>query len=188
MWASHTTIFIPFVLYLSEIYQPPNPPEEFAKLDPVGARIWAQSRGRYEYVRQSIVDHLQHKNNGRRVVIRRIEHVLPGFIEMASDPIPLDDPRLYRVLRDQAFDPEQSTEASSNLPEAIPAPKNVEPDAAASDPSVSETETSPPVQSPKADAPKKSDPSPEENSDEKSPQSDDEADGKQSEPVAEAKE
>ncbi|GAA4456484.1 hypothetical protein GCM10023156_31870 [Novipirellula rosea] len=134
--------------YLSEIYQPPNPPEEIAKLDPVGAQLWEQSRARYEYVRQSIVDHLQYKNNGRRVVIRRIEHALPGFIELANDPIPLNDPRLYRVLRDQAFDPQQTSETSSNLPEAIPAPKNIEPDAEPSAPRVNEDETPPPDRSP----------------------------------------
>ncbi|WP_052031795.1 hypothetical protein, partial [Novipirellula maiorica] len=136
--------------YLSEIYQPPTPSEEFAELDPVGAQLWEQSRARYEYVRQSIVDHLQHKNNGRRVVIRRLEHALPGFIELANDPIPLNDPRLYRVLRDQAFDPEQTNDTSSNLPEAIPAPKNVQPDDESSSSGVSESESATPNPPPAA--------------------------------------
>ncbi len=112
--------------YLNEIYQPPNPPEEIARLDPVGAQLWAQSRARYEYVRQSVVDHLKHQNKGQRVVIRRVEHVLPGFIEMARDPIALNDPRLYRVLPDQALDPAQSNEAARRPPEAIPAPQALE--------------------------------------------------------------
>ncbi|WP_345688735.1 hypothetical protein [Novipirellula caenicola] len=138
--------------YLSSIYQPPNPPEEIAKLDPVGAQLWEQSRARYEYVRQSIVDHLQHKNNGQRVVIRRLEHALPGFIELANDPIPLNDPRLYRVLRDQAIDPLQTNETSSNLPEAIPAPKMVQPEGESSAPAANEGETTPQQPSPAANS------------------------------------
>ncbi|TWT82896.1 hypothetical protein CA13_43590 [Planctomycetes bacterium CA13] len=114
--------------FLHEIYEPPGPPPELARIDPIAAHRWEQGRARYEFVRQSIVDHLAHENPGNRVVIRRLEHVLPGFIEMANNPIELDDPRLYRVLRDQSLIPGDVTESAATLPEAIPAPRHTEPD------------------------------------------------------------
>ena len=112
--------------FLNEIYEPPGPPQELAVLDPEGSRDWEQSRARYEYVRQSIVDHLRHKNTNQDVAIRRIEHLLPSFIDIVNDPIELNDERLYRVLLDQPILDEQLPQASVQ-PEAIPAPKKAEP-------------------------------------------------------------
>ncbi|TWU41993.1 hypothetical protein [Novipirellula artificiosorum] len=114
--------------FLHEIYQPPGPPAELAEISPIEARLWEQSRSRYEHVRRSIVQHLESENPGQRVVIRRLEHVLPGFVEMANDPIELSDPRLYRVLADQSLLSGETNEATGMLPEAIPAPRNLEPD------------------------------------------------------------
>jgi len=87
--------------YLSNIYRPPGPPEELFESQPSVAERWQQERARYEYVRQSMTDHLRHANDGKQVAIRRIEHVLPRLEQFVQEPIELDDPRLYNVLLDQ---------------------------------------------------------------------------------------
>lgn len=87
--------------FLHEIHQPPGPPEELAELDPAEAEYWAQARARFEQVHNSMIEHLEGQFPGKEVAIRRIEHVIPNFLEYEEDPIPLDDPRLYNVLLDQ---------------------------------------------------------------------------------------
>jgi hypothetical protein len=106
--------------YLNEVYWPPGPPDEMFQIDPAGAEIWQQRRGRYEYVRQSMIDHLQAENEGREVAIRRIEHLLPGLQDFVAEPIALDDPRMYRVLLDQ---PVFSDEIAPATTEEIPSPQ-----------------------------------------------------------------
>lgn len=87
--------------YLEEIYQPPGPPRELAELDPEAAEYWVRSRARYEHVRQSVINHLKERHGGQDVAIRRIEHLIPDLTLFVEEPIALDDPQLYRVLRDQ---------------------------------------------------------------------------------------
>ncbi|MCO8120846.1 hypothetical protein NHH03_03790 [Stieleria sp. TO1_6] len=101
--------------YLSQIYWPPGPPVDLFEIDPVEAQRWQQGRGLYEYVRQSMIDHLKTENEGREVAIRRLEHVLMTREDFLAEPIPLDDPRLYNVLVDQplfsdAIAPAEDTE------------------------------------------------------------------------------
>ncbi len=118
--------------YLEEIYQPPGPPPELLEVDRAEAEYWAAARARYEHVRKSIVDHLEHVNPGCQVVIRRIEHLIPDVIEFQREPIELSDERLYQVLLDQPIDlsAPQELAAPSGPPESIPAPSG---DAAASE-------------------------------------------------------
>ncbi|WP_342190418.1 hypothetical protein Pla52nx_003174 [Stieleria varia] len=87
--------------FLNEVYQPPGPPAELYEIDRLGAEMWAQSRLRYEHVRQSYVEHLENKHDGKEVAIRRIEHVIPGHVEFANAPISISDPRLYIIMQDQ---------------------------------------------------------------------------------------
>jgi hypothetical protein len=110
--------------YLNEIYQPPGPPDELVEIDREEAEFWVRSRARYEHVRQSIVEHLEHENPGKEVAIRRIEHLIPDLIEYQLEPIELTDPRLYQVMLDQpAFvDSAGDLAAPVGPPETIPAP------------------------------------------------------------------
>ena len=114
--------------YLEEIYQPPGPPRELAKLDREAAEYWFRARARYEHVRQSIIDHLRKQNPGQEVAIRRIEHLIPDLTLYVEEPIALDSPDLYRVLFDQPIDapapPDQdATLTAPNRPaETIPPP------------------------------------------------------------------
>ena len=110
--------------FLETIYQPPGPPQELVELDPIEADLWVRNRARYEYVRQSVVDHLRHENPGKDVAVRRIEHLIPGLVEYRNDPIELTDPRLYRVLLDRpiVLDDGRDLIAPVGPPEAIPAP------------------------------------------------------------------
>lgn len=106
--------------YLHEIYWPPGPPNEMFESDPEAALLWQQRRGRYEYVRKSLVDHLQHVNEGRPVAIRRLEHGLPSLTDYVREPIELVDERLYRVLLDQPIYSDEIAPATET--EVIPAP------------------------------------------------------------------
>jgi hypothetical protein len=101
--------------YLNEIYELPGPPPELVEADPEAADQWARLRRRYELVRQSMRDHLQHVSD-KFVQIRRIEHLIPTHLDYLNDPIPLSDPRRYIVLLDQPLD------APAGPPEPIPAP------------------------------------------------------------------
>ena len=110
--------------YLTTIYTPKGPPQELIEEDREAAFAWEQARGRYENVRQSITDHLKHVNDGKHVVIRRIEHAIPSFIEFINEQIDLSDPELYIVLLDL------SPETPMGPPEAIPVPITSETDPA----------------------------------------------------------
>ncbi len=115
--------------YLHATYWPPGPPGELAESDPQAASLWHQRRGRYEYVRKSMIDHLQHVNEGRSVAIRRIEHGLPAMAEYLDEPIALDDERLYNVLLDQPpFDDRIAPpEATEEIPADVPVPAGPNP-------------------------------------------------------------
>ncbi len=89
--------------YLNEIYELPGPPQELIDAEPRAADQWARLRRRYELVRQSMRDHLEHVND-KFVQIRRIEHLIPTHLDYQQDPIPLNDPRRYIVLLDQPLD------------------------------------------------------------------------------------
>ena len=106
--------------YLNEVYWPPGPPDEMFETDKPAAELWQQRRGRYEYIRQSMVDHLKSENEGRDVAIRRIEHGLPGLLDFVEEPIALNDPRLYNVLLDQPIFSDEMAPATST--EEIPSP------------------------------------------------------------------
>jgi len=106
--------------YLHEVYWPPGPPDNVAESDPPAALLWQQRRGRYEYVRKSMVDHLRHVHGGRQVGIRRIEHGLPPLQQYVREPIELRDPRLYSVLLDQPIFDDEIAPAEDS--EEIPAP------------------------------------------------------------------
>ncbi|KAA5540188.1 hypothetical protein FYK55_21350 [Roseiconus nitratireducens] len=106
--------------YLSEIYQPPGPPNEMFEIDPLEAQLWQRARGRYEYVRQSMIDHLRTVNDDKQVAIRRIEHALPTLAQFNESPLALDDPRSYNVLLDQPV--VSDTIAPTGPTEVIPPP------------------------------------------------------------------
>ncbi|QDT02774.1 hypothetical protein K227x_11520 [Rubripirellula lacrimiformis] len=116
--------------FLTEIYQPPGPPPELVELDRQEAENWVRARARYEHFRQSMVDHLESKNPGHQVAIRRIEHVIPDREQYLENPIPLDDPQLYRVLLDRPIlldDPAMQGRvgdltAPDRPPETVPPP------------------------------------------------------------------
>ena len=133
--------------YLQEIYQPPGPPPGLAQVDRQEAEFWVRTRARYEHVRNSAVEHLKHKYPGRDVVIRRLEHLVPDFIEFQADPIELTDPRLYRVLLDQPIEIDEAGNlaAPSGPPETIPPPSGAavarDSDAATSSEGVVESES-----------------------------------------------
>ncbi|MEM6469697.1 MAG: hypothetical protein AAF802_09005 [Planctomycetota bacterium] len=105
--------------FLNEVYAPPGPPNDLVEADPEAALIWRQQRGRYEYVRQSIVDHLSHVHDGRPAAILRIEHGIPALQDYVVEPIELDDARLYRVLVDQPLISDEMAPTSDA--EVIPA-------------------------------------------------------------------
>ncbi len=110
--------------YLSEIYEAPGPPDELYRIDPGEAELWKRLRGRYEHVRQSMVDHLQTQHEGQEVAIRRIEHGLPGLEDFVAEPIKLNDPRLYQVLLDQPILSDSIAPVSGEVvTEEIPAPQ-----------------------------------------------------------------
>jgi hypothetical protein len=90
--------------YLQEIYEPPGPPPELSRLDPATAADWTRSRARYERVRQSILDHLRSVHPDDQVAIRRIEHLVPDWVDYRREPIALTDQRLYRVLLDEPLE------------------------------------------------------------------------------------
>jgi len=119
--------------FLSNIYQPPGPPDEMFQSDPLGAEMWQRARGRYEFVRKSMVDHLRSVHDGRPVAIRRVEHAIPALPEYNAEPIPLSDPRLYNILLDQPVFSDQMAPADGSPPaeatpaeesEVIPPPQN----------------------------------------------------------------
>ena len=118
--------------FLNEIHQPPGPPPDLAANDPEGADQWMRSRAQYEHVRQSIVDHLHSKSSGKPVAIRRIEHLIPDFIEFGSEGIALNDQRYYRVLLDRPVNTPNSAspeELPVGRPETIPPPPGESPGA-----------------------------------------------------------
>lgn len=88
--------------YLSESYVEPGPPEILFETDPEEALWWERRRGRYEFLRQSMVDHLQTKHPGKRVALRRVVHYIPALEDFQAEPIALNDSRLYEPLLDQA--------------------------------------------------------------------------------------
>ncbi|QDV86870.1 hypothetical protein TBK1r_58950 [Stieleria magnilauensis] len=108
--------------FLNDSYWPPGPPNEMFESDRPAAELWQQRRGRYEWIRQSMVDHLKSVNEGREVAIRRLEHGLPGLQEYTEEPIALDDPRLYNVLLDQPIFSDEIAPAPVTT-EVIPAPE-----------------------------------------------------------------
>ena len=57
-------------------------------------------RGRYERVLHSYSNHLQYSFGGKRISLRRLEHLLPSYEQYLLDPLPLNHPDSYRVLRD----------------------------------------------------------------------------------------
>lgn len=108
--------------FLEEIYEPPGPPSELIEIDPVQAEYWKSRRTRYEYVRQSYVDHLRAVHPNSEVAIRRIEHRIPEILEFQNRPIELTDESLYRVMLDQPIEWQ-----GPRLPaESIPAPAVME--------------------------------------------------------------
>ncbi len=110
--------------FLFEIYQPPLPSVEIDAFDPSEVEYWRQSRARYEYFRQSMVQHLESEHPGREIAIRRIEHLIPDLVSFREQPVSLTDENSYRVILDQPIDLTEPTglEGAEPLPEAIPAP------------------------------------------------------------------
>lgn len=109
--------------FLTEIHQPPGPPRDLIETDRQQAEDWARARARYEYVRQSIVEHLQSTSSGKPVAIRRIEHLIPTFVEFNNGDLSLTDQQFYRVLLDRPITAAPSQELPQAAPETIPPPK-----------------------------------------------------------------
>ncbi len=123
--------------FLDTIYQAPGPPPELVELDRDAAEFWIRNRARYEHVRQSVVEHLEHEYPGQKVAIRRVEHLIPDLFDYQQEPIELTDPRLYQVILDQPIesDPGGDLMAPTGPPETIPPPDGaaIEPDSDAAD-------------------------------------------------------
>ncbi len=134
--------------YLTEIHHPPGPPPELKEQDPAAAELWEASRARYEYVRQSYVRHLRSKNPGRVVAIRRLEHLLPSFLEFDPGTTDLRSEQSYRVMPDQ-WDPVPMPMAAGAIAPA-PAPELL-PETVSPTPN-SPTPSSPPQPTSPADA------------------------------------
>lgn len=130
--------------FLNEAYFPPGPPDDLFESDPAVAAIWEQRRGRYEYIRRSLIEHLRSENEGREVQILRIEHALPGLQEFVEQPIELNDPRLYNVLLDQPIFSDEMAPAAGTT-EEIPAPASVD--------GAESQRLQPPVENPPAEQP-----------------------------------
>jgi hypothetical protein len=117
--------------FLDRIYQPLGPPPELVEADPEQAEYWMRMRARYEHVRQSVVEHLEHEYPGRDVAIRRIEHLIPDVIDYRLEPVSLTHPDSYRVMLDQPIQEEPSAilAAPANPAETIPPalPSTLEP-------------------------------------------------------------
>ncbi|OYP34232.1 hypothetical protein CGZ80_15725 [Rhodopirellula sp. MGV] len=114
--------------FLHASYWPPGPPDDMFETDRAAAELWQQRRARYEFIRQSLVDHLQHENGGRHVALRRIEHGLPSLSNYQAEPIELSDERLYRILLDQPVFSDQIApvpveDAEQVSTEVIPVPQ-----------------------------------------------------------------
>ena len=107
--------------FLNRAYFPPGPPNDLYETDAEAAEDWKRRRSFYEYVRLSMVKHLESKNDGREVAIRRIEHVVPALASFQQQPIALTDERLYQVLLDQPIYSDDIAPTDST--EEIPAPQ-----------------------------------------------------------------
>lgn len=83
-------------------------------------KLLRAERARYEHVRLSFADHLSHLNDGKRVVLARVEHIIPPHNEFLSQGIDLADKELYLTLQDRMLD--LGTGEVVGPPEAIPAP------------------------------------------------------------------
>ncbi|MEL6105482.1 MAG: hypothetical protein AAFU85_05585 [Planctomycetota bacterium] len=124
--------------YLSESYVEPGPPQILFESDPDEALWWERRRARYEFLRQSMVDHLKTKHPGKEVALRRVVHYIPALEDFQAEPIALNDSRLYEPLLDQAtyeVVEEPPTEVIP-LPDAGEEPQELPP----SEPSVEEAE------------------------------------------------
>ena len=77
--------------------------------------------------RQTIVRDLGFaKADGKPVAIRRLEHVIPDFVEFVEEDILLSDPDSYRVMLDRPIVPNASArpqELPYATPETIPPPQ-----------------------------------------------------------------
>ena len=90
--------------FLQDAYQPPLPPPSYAEEDPEAYEQWGRVRARYEAIRGSITNHLADRHPDHQVAIRRIEHLIPTFVEFNAAPTRLDDERFYSVLLDRALE------------------------------------------------------------------------------------
>lgn len=110
--------------FLNRIHQPLGPPPELLEADPEQAEYWVRARKRYEHVRQSVVEHLEHEYPGRDVAIRRIEHLIPDVIDYRLEPVSLTHPESYRVMLDQPIQAEAAAELATPIDaaERIPPP------------------------------------------------------------------
>lgn len=88
--------------FLTEVYQPPGPPQGLQEIDADTAENWRRSRSRYERVRQSFTQRLEAVHPDATVAIRRLEHLIPDFMDFGEADLELNDPSLYEVMFDQA--------------------------------------------------------------------------------------
>jgi len=103
--------------FLTEIYQAPGPPAELQELDAGAAELWRLLRARYERVRQSFALHLESLHPDHDVALRRLEHLIPGFLEFHDQSLNLKDESLYRVMLDQVPPEDGSLLPEGNLEE-----------------------------------------------------------------------
>lgn len=104
--------------YLHEIYRP-----SVLEQEGVSTEVFNQhkvERKRYIAVRDSYLRHLQVANGGKRVSMRRVEHLLPRYDLYVEDPKPLDHIDSYRPLleRSQGVSSSDQADASSNTMES----------------------------------------------------------------------
>lgn len=85
--------------YLQELYRP-QAIQGGAELSKEEIQQLLSERERYDRVRSSYSRHLQRVFGGKRISMRRIEHLLPNYGQYLDDPQPLTHPDSYRVLRD----------------------------------------------------------------------------------------
>jgi hypothetical protein len=114
--------------FLNDAHLPPGPPPELIEADPEAAENWRNARARYENLRLSMTEHLEHANPGSTAAIRRIEHLIPNVIDYQEEPIALNDKQLYEVLLDQpaVLQVDDDLIAPDRPPEAIDVPRGQE--------------------------------------------------------------
>lgn len=123
--------------FLNDAYQPALPRETASLVGPdlsaEELRTWRLGRDRYEAILNSMVDHVETRNQGKTVEIDRLEHVIPDFVGFATRQVELNDDSTYILLEDIPITLETLFGAP---PESLPVPgqQTIAPEAVETEP------------------------------------------------------